>query len=195
MVSKGPEFRKYLDSLERIPDVICLQETFFKDTTIVSFPGYTVLRKDRDDGYGGVAILIRKEISYSKFVSIDDIEGVSVTIGTVSGPLEVINIYCPPNAVFDEATFADIFQRQNALICGDFNAKSTLWGSPKRDHRGKVIEGILDNCDKVVLNTGLSTRFYQGGVSHLDLTFISPGFANIWPSGKCWNILVEVIII
>ena len=63
-------------------------------------------------------------------------------------------------------------------VCGDFNARSTLWGSPKVDTRGKSIENILQKSNLVVLNTGAPTRIYKNGCSHIDLAFSSPRYAN-----------------
>ena len=81
------------------------------------------------------------------------VEGLSVTVDTISGPLDIINVYCPPQEFFVEAWFKEQFQRprENVLICDDFSgAKRVLMGSPEGDSRGYVLETILDECDKVV---------------------------------------------
>ena len=77
---------------------------------------------------------------------------------------------------------SDLFQKQNAIICGDFNAKSVLWGSTISDTRGRTIERLLDDSDKVCLNTGSPTRFE----SCLDLAFSS----SIAAFSK-WEVLSE----
>ena len=106
----------------------------------------------------GVVTLIKKDISYYQVVTFDKMEGLSVSVDTVSGPLEIVNIYCPPQEVFDELWLGDQFKWENVLICGNFNAKSVLWGSPESNAKGRVLENILDECDKVVLNTGMAAR-------------------------------------
>ena len=76
--------------------------------------------------------------------------------------MEIVIIYCPLQEPFDELWLGDQFQWGNVLICGDLNAKSVLWGSPESNARGRVLEKILDECDKVVLNTGMATRWFYG---------------------------------
>ena len=65
------ELQNYLSKAQ--PDIVLLQETWMHKDSTVSFPGYTVLRKDRPADYGvkagGVATLIRKDagIKYGLF--------------------------------------------------------------------------------------------------------------------------------
>ena len=179
LANKANEFKNFLLQTETIPDVICVQETLYNKNSMVSFPGYEVLRKDGTNGQRGVAFLIRKEISYMDFEYIDsDIEGVSVKIPTVSGVLEIVNLYWSPSVNIDNRLFTELFAKSNVLLCGDFNAKSTLWGSDFSDRRGKFIENMLDESDLVVLNNGSPTRFGYHGFSHIDISFASPDISN-----------------
>ena len=129
-----------------------------------------------------MAFLIRKEISYMDFQVLKDVEGIAVKIPTVSDNLEIINVYSSSSTNFDYNYFKSLFLKEHALICGDFNASSTLWGSPNNDTRGRMIEHILDIADKMVLNAGALTRIHNTGESHIDLGFASP-FAN----KTCWK--------
>lgn len=173
------EFKHFLDEIDHIPDVICIQETFLKPNLTFSLPGFSILRKDGQNGRGGVAICVKSGITYSDVFCYDDIEGMSVQIDTISGPLQIFNFYVSPSNNFDEAFFQQVFDHDNVCICGDFNAKSTLWGSQKADTRGKSIENILTQTNMVVLNTGTPTRTHRTGASHIDLTFSSPRFSNL----------------
>ena len=173
------ELKYFLDQQDRLPDIICVQETFLKPTLSPSVSGYSILRRDGVDGHGGVAILVKNDISYFDFTSYENVEGISIKIATTSGPLQIFNFYISPSSSFDEGFFQQVFSFENALVCGDFNAKSTLWGSPKADSRGKSIENILQQSNLVVLNTGSPTRIFTTGESHIDLTFISPRYANM----------------
>ena len=62
ILAHGAEFKHYLDSLEHILDVICLQETFLKESSIVNFPGYVLLRRDGTNGRGGEAFCLEKRL-------------------------------------------------------------------------------------------------------------------------------------
>ena len=131
-------FKHYLDSLKRIPGVICLQETFLKESSAVNFPGYVLLRRDGKSGRRGETFLIRKEISYSGFEKLKRIDGISVKIPRVKGDLEIVNIYWSLTQEFQGRALSEVFQRDNVLICGDCNTKSTPWGSKCSDGRGKM---------------------------------------------------------
>ena len=63
------------------------------------------------------------------------------------------------------------------FICGDVNAKSTLWGSPRSDHWVRSLENMLVVSNKVVLNTGKRTRVYWGEGGGV-YTFGSPEVVN-----------------
>lgn len=72
------------------------------------------------------------------------------------------------------------------IACGDFNEHSTLWGSPRTDRDGDIIEEFLDDNMIVCLNDGRGTRYdaAHGAESALDLTFVSQQLA-----GTCtWNV-------
>lgn len=51
------------------------------------------------------------------------------------------------------------------LIGGDANAKTTCWGSPKVDHRGESLAGVLEELGMHVLNKGNTPTFHtvRGG--------------------------------
>ena len=106
-----------------------MQETFLNESSTVNFPGYVLLNRDGKNGRGGEAFLIRKEISYSGFEKLKSTEGISVKI--------LIDIYWSSTQEFQGSALSEVFQRDNVLIGGDFNAKSTLQGSTCSDGRGK----------------------------------------------------------
>jgi len=55
---------------------------------------------------------------------------------------------------FNSNDFNDLLSQlpSPVLITGDFNSHSTLWGSTKLDHRGKMVEDILTKHNLCVLN-------------------------------------------
>lgn len=63
---------------------------------------------------------------------------------------------------------------------GDFNAKSTLWGSPVTDARGEALSDWAARLGLVVINTGSAlTCVRQRGGSIVDITFASPPAARL----------------
>ncbi|CAH2107634.1 unnamed protein product [Euphydryas editha] len=76
------------------------------------------------------------------------------------------------------------------LVLGDFNAKSTAWGSPRTDARGAAVEEWAAAADLVLLNRGSAqTCVRRWGGSIVDLSFASPGVAA---RVRSWCVLEEV---
>jgi len=72
------------------------------------------------------------------------------------------------------------------IIVGDFNSKNKQCRSPFTDHRGLVIENLIDDNDFVILNNGQPTySHYNGTQSHLDLSLVS----NTLGAKSFWKVL------
>lgn len=50
-------------------------------------------------------------------------------------------------------------ENTKVMVCGDFNAHCSLWGSAKTDGNGYVIEEYIDDRQLVCLNDGRGTRY------------------------------------
>lgn len=62
-----------------------------------------------------------------------------------------------------------------AIIAGDFNAKSTMWGAIRTDARRRAIEKWAAQLELVLHNTGTtSTCVRRLGESIIDLTWATP---------------------
>ena len=72
-------------------------------------------------------------------------------------------------------------KQEEAILVGDFNAKSPQWGMKMTDRRGVVLTEWIAQHDLVVQNTGRSPTFEKRGYgSILALTIATPGIsANI----------------
>lgn len=65
LLSNGQEFKGFLEGLENIPDVICVEETWLKPNLDFVIQGYVCIRRDRERGNGGgCATFVRQGISY-----------------------------------------------------------------------------------------------------------------------------------
>ena len=111
IILKSREFMNVLLKLEKLPGVVCLQETFLKEQSIIFFPGYSILRKDGENGWGGVAFLIRKEMSCMDVQVLNVVKGIDVKIPTVSGNLEIVNISSSSSSNFYYNFFFFIYYR------------------------------------------------------------------------------------
>jgi len=73
--------------------------------------------------------------------------------------------------------------RSPILIAGDFNARSTKWGSASTTQRGTILLEAVASLNVCLLNEGNRPTFSKSGrESTIDLTFASPGLARncVW---------------
>ncbi|XP_041972340.1 uncharacterized protein LOC121728266 [Aricia agestis] len=111
--------------------------------------------------------------------------------------LTVVGVYFSPNRPIAEfeafllrlTTFVS-GAANPVVVAGDFNAKSTRWGSPATDARGRAMADWLATTGLIVTNRGAaSTCVRWQGESIVDLTLVSPSIACRM-SG--WRVLEEV---
>lgn len=103
--------------------------------------------------------------------------------------LIIFNCYASPNQEIGELedTLEGIGtrlsqDRTNAIIIGDFNAKSPQWGMHTTDARGNTVVEWIAQCDLYVRNEGTTPTFEREGYgSILDLTLSSAGLAGRIP--------------
>lgn len=183
----GPELLKRMESENLSPHIMCIQETFLKNPKTFELTGYTAIRNDRKDTpKGGLLILIKDGISYQEIQGSEKIECQIIQISTnkKGRTVQLVNIYNPPKNEMNLEEYNKIFKLKNAIIMGDFNAKSRSWGNDKENKEGLVLEKLIDEHDFVVINNGEPTyQRNEGGTSILDLTIVSNNLAN----KCCWN--------
>lgn len=181
---------QYLCNLTH-PDILCIQETNFKDSKHGNIKGYNCSFKNRcntNHASGGVAIYIKDHIPYQEVIIQSNIE---VSAIRILSPVQIniCNIYLPNSYKFAEQEVTDIINKMQKpfLIMGDFNSHNRIWGSNKTDSRGIMLEEIFDKLDTIVLNTGEPTHINTSNNSYsaIDISISSTQY-----SYKCsWNIL------
>lgn len=77
--------------------------------------------------------------------------------------------------------------RDEAIVAGDFNAKSPQWGMNTTDRRGQLMTDWMASNDLVLINQGSKPTFtHQNYGSILDLTIATP---NVSRHIKNWDVL------
>ena len=170
------ELFNYLDTCRVKPLAICVQESHLFCKGVPTIPGFTCFDNPRLSNLGGgTTTYVNKDYNYRDcltFVNSSEsyIEGNSVFIKLDSLEFAIYNFYLPPNKNITRQMIDSIKMYDNQLILGDFNAKSVIWGSPKVDARGRLVEEFLEKNNLVCLNDGSGTYMkHCGEVSHLDL--------------------------
>ncbi|XP_071578911.1 uncharacterized protein [Temnothorax nylanderi] len=107
----------------------------------------------------------------------------SVIIGY--GDICIASCYMSPNTDYngyssfiDELTIlcSNIQNNHNLLICGDFNAHSSLWDPRHQDYKGNLLENWAAQMDVRLINVGNKSTFASAqGSLIIDLTWASPG--------------------
>ena len=106
------ELKHYLSKTRKLPDIICVQETWLKEDSKFEIPGYSREMKCRKDVRGGgVAIFILKEIKYLIENMPSEVEGLAIKIKTNGQELNIVNLYLPPHVDFNAATISEIFEK------------------------------------------------------------------------------------
>lgn len=156
--------------------VACLQETKLRpNNSDPSFPGYALLRRDRQGGGGGgVAILISHDVEFTP-VDVEDLlnadphlEAIAVRIHLRHFSLLVYNIYVPPASSCEPnyvPNFLSLLDHADgdAVVVGDFNAHNTSWFSASDDARGDLLLDAVEGSDLSLLNLDFPTRVPRDG--------------------------------
>nr|CAI5862750.1 unnamed protein product [Callosobruchus analis] len=146
-------------------DIALISETWFKSTHNINLKHFNVIRKDRANASGGVAIFISKALSYEIITFSNnfnqDIEVCGINALMDSYKISVISLYRPPNIRATSQDYINIFRhaKYDCIVGGDFNAHHGLWGSPITSTAGNILADALDSFqDYVVVNDGSATR-------------------------------------
>lgn len=178
-------------------DIIMLSETWFKEDKTPKLPNFNCTYKNRQDGYGGVAIFVNKNVQYEEFklFNLEVIEAIAIKTIQLNKNMVIISIYIPPNAnqksVKEELLILmDQINKikEDTILAGDFNAHNQIWGDNKTCRRGKDLEEVVEATNLINLNNDESTLVTKSDInSVIDLTFIS----NSMMANTDWRITNE----
>lgn len=178
LIANGQEFKRYIFEQQNKPHIICVQETWLKPQLDFIIQGYTTVRNDREGGKGGgVATFIQSGINYSVSSVGKEQESICIKTWTGNNSVTIINYYNPCNKL-TPGILNDIGgQSRGKIVCGDFNAHSTLWGSKSTDVNGLVVEEFIEDNGLVCINSGKGTRYNSANntESVIDLTLVKVG--------------------
>ncbi|GFT92026.1 RNA-directed DNA polymerase from mobile element jockey [Trichonephila clavipes] len=164
------------------PDLLLLQETHLRPEHSFSIPNYICYRNDRPNsahGWGGTAILIKRNISHFHVPTPLLRTGVEATLVALTPndqePFMVASIYIPPNPNYrnlsaDLDTLFKIFN--TAIVAGDYNAKHTSWGCGSSDPRGNYLLRYITNNNLDLIAPPTPTRYGYRSASTIDYALI-----------------------
>ncbi|XP_073828562.1 uncharacterized protein [Musca autumnalis] len=149
---------------------------------------FNLVQKFRKDGYGGVAVALRKNIKFCRIPFETDQDILIIKTLNLRKNYIVVSAYFPPSVSF--VTFTEEMSRlvlflerfQNVVFCGDFNARNMCWGDHITSRKGKELDILTMEAGFRCLNDGKETfnnnKGSQGSV--LDLSFVSSSIKASW---------------
>lgn len=173
-------------NLEKI-HIAVLSETWLEPQSHFRISSYNTYRLDRQDGYGGVAILthesVKTTLCLSRCPNIG-IELVHIKLLNCRHIENIISVYCPSTVRTTPNDWDYVFSLANrkTLVLGDFNAHHTNW-TYRTDNRGyQIFDSILEHSF-TSLNNRESTRLrLVNGVlqqSSPDISFVSADLVTL----------------
>ena len=175
------------------PAVICLQETLLNPEiekcqeakkplpSFVQFKGYKSYFKCIESGRNGVAIYVKNSVFHTPIRLKGRWQALAVRITYQGKEFIVSNHYTPGSRQSPypkEKDFQYIVNQFDKpyIMCGDFNAKNTLWSAREDDDRGRAIEEFMFKNDLGLLNSDIKTHWDEAAKSWslLDLSIAHP---------------------
>lgn len=180
IVAKKPDLINLINN--NSVSVAAISETWLRPGSRFRVPGFSCLRDDRNDGYAGCALLIKRCFPFSQIPlppHSQDIQAVAAKIMDI----HFISIYIPnPNLSLIPDLSTILFSLPAPLvIMGDFNCHNTSWGSHHSDCFSSFLIDLFDDINVCIINDGSPTRrVYPGQNSNsaVDLTACSPDLST-----------------
>ena len=108
-------------------DIIGISETKLDPKKSLKIPGYSVLRHDRNEKGGGVALIIKNSIRHDQILLpvSENFETIGINLKNSLGEtITIIQVYVPPSKKITKTELDKFFQNRNKVVLmGDFNAK------------------------------------------------------------------------
>ena len=166
---------------ENKPVVVCLQETFLKDSDRLSLKCHSCYFQnctDNDKVSGGVAVNVNNIIPYRSVRLDSALQAVAVSV-SLNKTITLCSVYLPPSLQIDTKKLDHLIDQlpKLFLLMADFISHHTLRGCKDTNDKGRTIADSINRHYLVLINDKSSTCLHPatGSYSSLDLTICSPG--------------------
>lgn len=154
--------------------IVVLSEVFSNKNRTNKIINFNLIEKTRADGYGGVAIGLRKNIKFNRIrYQCDDI--VIIRTNNLKRNFYICTVYFPPSmkincfsSISNLVYFLEPFN--DVLILGEFNVRNINWGDVLNTPRGTLLENLLHQTDFSILNNGDFINDSSGSVLDLSIS-------------------------
>ena len=176
--ARKPELSVLVQELK--PHIVSLNETKSPVDGPPPLLGYRVAsRADISSHQGGVAILIKHGITYTKinFPKHPQRQAVGITVKINNTEVAIISYY--NSTTLDPTVFSDICNKyQQCIILGDLNSKHQTFGCKTTDHNGDILFNCTEQHNLLKLN-GPEPTFFRNQYSELlDYVLATPKISS-----------------
>lgn len=179
-------------------DIIGLSETWSKNNSSCKLPGYTLFENSRQDGYGGMAIAVRKNIRAVR-INYDSEEATIIRITNLSTNITIASSYFTPslsNTQFETKVnnLVDNMQNhKNVILYGDFNAKLVKWGSNANHRKGSILDNIIQSSTMRNINNSKPT-FHRDIINrNIHSAALDLAFTDLKSTMISWDVLTGCV--
>ena len=125
---------------------------------------------------GGVRLLIRKDIHFTKINLRTTLQAVAATL-YMGKQYTVCSVYIPPNHPLTKEEMEELVQQLTRpfILLGDCNGRDPLWGDTTTTPHAQVIKRIIHDYDIAILNNNEPTHYHEQTQTYscIDLSLIS----------------------
>lgn len=157
------------------PHIVLIQETYLSKLTKFYIPGYTLLRSDRDETGGGLAILIKNGL---KFKRTNDkmnskYESMSIELYLNNTKVTITNIHLLKQCRSNDLMLRTCAGVSNHIMGGDFNAICNAWSQGAENVNGKIIAEIVsDGLFNIHAPNNITRPNFHGSASTIDFYYL-----------------------
>lgn len=121
--------------------------------------GYSIFRNDRDDGYGGVAIVVHNSIKAHIYLHNNGIQIMCIQIINCKLLKFVASFYCPGSIVTTQYDWDNVWSMfsEKSIMAGDFNAHHSNWSNRNNSRGVQIVDSSIDS-NFMCLNSGEMAR-------------------------------------
>ena len=162
------------------PAVVCLQETYLKESNNITFRNYNLINKfavGDGRGTGGNTIIINNRCPSRQIHLTTNLHAIAVSV-TLHRTISICSVYIPPRAKIEQKDLDEIISQLPTpyLLLGDFNGHNVIWGSDDVNERGRIIENFINKNNLCLFNDNKPTYLHPatGTYTSLDLSICYP---------------------
>ena len=133
------------------PDIMTITETKLQPTDKLKLNNYSIVRRDRENEYGGgVMILIKKGIPFrTRKIPTTTIEAAAVDLPRNN--ITIVGAYNRPKNYYKGRDLTRVLNiSKRVVLAGDLNSKHKDWGNPNANTNGQTLKKTLEDAELLI---------------------------------------------